>query len=278
MQNNIYYKSNINFYKVDYLQLSTIEKKMKLNFGKEKNKDPEMPFVKKDEVVVEISNWYSERYSKVVIQRNIIFLLLLLSIVVVAISVFQVSQVSAKYTLKPFVIQIDEKTGITEIVNPYSDRRLTANQSLNQYFIVKYLMAREGYCANDYNYNYKTIVRLLSNETVYNKFTNFIQNNPLSPLILYGNSTCISVKIRSIEFINNAGKVVSPEDNNSGTGMSLIKFTVVDSNTQEVKSYKIASLGFTYSQMQLNLRDREVNPLGFQVITYGTDNEVLNNQ
>ena len=251
---------------------------MKFDFGKAKNKDLNIPSVTKDEVVVEVSNWYSERYTKVITQRNIVFLLLILSIIILAMSVHQVSQVSAKYTLKPFVIQIDKKTGITDIVNPFTDKNLTANQSLNQYFIIKYIKAREGYCSTEYKYNYRTIVRLLSSESVYSKFLKYIQNNPLSPMILYGDSTCVSVKIRSVEFINSDGKTISPDQTNSSKGMSLVRFSVIDNNTQEVKAYKVASLGFSYYQMQMNQRDREINPLGFQVITYGSDNEVVNSQ
>lgn len=213
------------------------------------------------ELITEVSNWYADRYEHVLVQRNLLLLIVLLSFGVIMAGVVVVRQVSLSKSVDPFVIEIEERTGITNVVNPLSRKDLTTNEALNTYFIMKYLRARETYDYLVYRHNFSTVVRLLSSFSVYNAFKNFINNDPKSPIKIYGTNVSTTLKVRSIQFLE-------------GT-TAQVRFTIIRNGDNNAKSDKIATITFTYLQMEMTPEERYVNPLGFQVVGYRIDDEIL---
>ena len=146
-----------------------------LNFKKKSQNNVKavdsVPTANSNSVVENVSNWYSDRYNSTVVQRNILFILLVASIALVIISSVIVGSVSSNFKIQPFVIDIEEKTGVTTIVNPLVDKELVANDALNKYFLMTYVRAREEYYKDSWRYDYLTVVRLLSSPQVYNDFS-----------------------------------------------------------------------------------------------------------
>lgn len=239
--------------------------------GKDKNSGV-LPTVKEGKIVNEVSNWYSDRYSTVILQRNILLILLVVTLFIIIFSVYRVSMIATQHKIKPFVIEVEERTGLTDIVNPVQSKQLAADQALTQYFIMKYISTRESYCDFDYKYNYLTVVRLLSDQRVYSEFLRFINTDPQSPITVYGKAVCTGVKLRSIQLFSN------PDKNGKIRLTSFVRYTVQNtSGSMEINKHKVASLEYAYRQMELSTEDRLVNPLGFQVLQYQADEELFGN-
>ncbi len=118
-------------------------------------------------VVRSVRNWYEERYDSIIVQRNILFMLLLIFVILSIISIISVAVVINSKRFDPFVIQIDETTGMAKIVNPTSSQMLEGNDSLARYFIKKYVIARETYNPVDFDTQAKQIVRLFSSSSIF---------------------------------------------------------------------------------------------------------------
>jgi type IV secretion system protein VirB8 len=176
------------------------------------------------------------------------------------VGVFVVGYISLSKSVDPFVIEVEEKSGITNVVNPLDTKTMTSDEALKKYFIMKYLRARETYDVTDYEYNYSTIVRLFSTGSVYSKFKAFINDSPNSPVKLYGTSGVTTLKVRSTQFFDD--------------GRVQIRFTIIE-NGQGAQHNKIATLKFAFVPMQMNDEDRYINPLGFQITEYRVDEETL---
>ena len=88
--------------------------------------------------IKQIRNWYEERFQNVAVQRNLLFVLLLILLCLCIISVAAVGYVVNIKRFDPFVIQIDDTTGMAKIVNPLNSSVLMGNDSLAQYFIKRY--------------------------------------------------------------------------------------------------------------------------------------------
>ena len=116
--------------------------------------------------VKQLRNWYEERYDNITVQRNLLFLLLLILLCLSIISIGVVAYVINTKRFDPFVIQIDDTTGIAKVVNPLSSSILSGNEALAQYFIKKYIIARETYNPVDFSTEAKRIVRLLSSNSI----------------------------------------------------------------------------------------------------------------
>lgn len=236
--------------------------------------DGKAPDANSENVVSSINNWYSDRYNSIVVQRNLILIVLLLSLVLVISSVFIVGNVSSTFKIQPFVIEVEKKTGITNIVNPLVNRELVSNEVLNKYFITRYIKAREGYSSESWRYNYLTVVRLLSTPGVYRSFSRFFNESAQSPISLYGNRTSTIVSFRSIQFfpavVNSRGRM--------GDSRAVVRFTILADkgnirNAVNNRIYKIVTLTYKYQQTKMSDADRMENPLGFFITSYRDDIE-----
>lgn len=213
------------------------------------------------DAVSEVRNWYSDRYQTVVVQRNLLFLVTVISLIGVFISVFVVRQVTASRSIEPFVIEIERKSGVATVVNPLERKKLAADEELTKYFIARYVQARETYDTLTYEYNYFTVIRLLSTSGIYYPFKNYIVSNPQSPRLLYGEVTSSQIKIRSITLPNE--------------GEARVTFTISVSGARSGDFNKVATLKFGYYTLEMSQEERYVNPLGFQVTAYRVDEETL---
>ena len=233
-----------------------------------------IPVANSEKVVTNISNWYSDRYNSIVIQRNLLLILLIASAVLVIVSTFIVGSISSTFKIQPFVIEVEDKTGLTNVVNPLASRELTGNEVLNKYFLMKYIKAREGYNFQTWKYNYLTVVRLMSDPGLYSGFRRFINNSADSPLALYGNQMSTYVVFRSIQFFPaTANEQGVPNDQ-----QAVVRFTIFPENGTLKggtgnRIHKILTLTYKYQQTEMNDEDRSENPLGFYITSYRADVE-----
>jgi type IV secretion system protein VirB8 len=249
-----------------------------LNFKKKSQNNVKavdsVPTANGNSVVENVSNWYSDRYNSTVVQRNILFILLVASIALVIISSVIVGSVSSNFKIQPFVIDIEEKTGVTTIVNPLVDKELVANDALNKYFLMTYVRAREEYYKDSWRYDYLTVVRLLSSPQVYNDFRSFL-NSSASPLAIYGDNASLDVEFRSVQLFPG----VVDRSGIMSDSQAVIRFTVfpgkggVLQGVTGNRMHKILTLKYRYDQTRMSNEDREINPLGFFVTAYRTDIE-----
>ena len=151
-------------------------------------------FKKKSTLAQNKKNWYVDQYQTAVVQRNFLAVITLVSLVGVIISVIAVSKISTSKSIEPFVIEIEEKTGITNVIRPLIKEDFSYNETLRRYFIMRYLNARETYDFNSFQHNYFKVVRLMSNKNVYSEFKKQVYvQNPKSPVRLGENLSLIHI-------------------------------------------------------------------------------------
>ena len=217
------------------------------------------------------ANWYEDRYQSTIVQRNLLFITILIFLLIIFAAIFTILNISASRTVQPFVIEVEEKSGIQNVIRPYIPEQFT-NQytydlAIRRYFLLKYLRAREEYNVNTYNYNYFTIVRSLSDKDVYSHFRSSVYSSGSNNPLLLGGQGKASLTIRSI-------KHLPPS---SGQGY-LVQISFVRNVSSPGKSYsenKIATIGYDYFDRKMNDEEREINPLGFLVTSYRVDDYTL---
>jgi len=227
---------------------------------------------KKDETKVEKKNWYNDRYQFVVVQRNILSLITLLSLVCSIAATFSISQLVPLKSVEPFVIQVDQKSGIAQVVDPLRAKELTANESINQYFMVEYIRARESYLGsqdrNYYNYN---LVRVLSDPNVFAKYQHeIILSNPDSPGSRLGSAGSRDVKVSSIKFLDKKPLPAGEE-----ARRYLVRALVIEKSGGALPKnmQKLILIEFKYTELELSIEDRYLNPIGFRVLSYKIDDD-----
>lgn len=164
----------------------------------------------------------------------------------------------------PYVIRVDNSTGITDIVRVLKDEETNYDESINRYFVQQYVKYREGY-SRDLAEEYYTNVGLMSGGNEKSAYYNmFNPSNPMSPLVLYSNKARVNIKIKSTTFINKKTALVR-----------YLKSIERGGSQKPEVSHWTATIVFKYEGRRVDDKSREVNPLGFLVKEYRNDVEVV---
>jgi type IV secretion system protein VirB8 len=206
-------------------------------------------------------NWYEEKFDKIIVQRNI---LLILAFVLLALSIVSIISVVVVVNLRkfdPFVIQIDETTGMAKIVNPISSDVLDGNDALARYFIKKYIIARETYNPVDFDTEARKVVRLYSTNGIYSTYLGYIRNPQVDPTITYGQKNTTFLIVKSWSKLNNS------------SNKYMVRFSINETAENKRTFNRLAVVDFQYSAMELTEDQRDINPIGFQVTGYRVDDD-----
>ena len=203
--------------------------------------------------------WFDDRYYSIVIQRNILLVLLVFSILAVIVSVFSISYVATSKDFQPFVIQVQKDTGITTIVNPSGSELLDGNDALARYFIKEYVSARETYNSVDFSTRARTMIKWMSNGDIYSQYLGYIRNDENNPSVIYGTDNTTYLKTKSWSKL--------PD------GTFVYRFSVHETAGQQRVFNKIAIINFEYDAIELSESQQDINPVGFTVTGYRVDND-----
>ena len=203
--------------------------------------------------------WFEERYEIALIQRNIMVMVAILCLIAVSISVIGITKISLSKEFDPFVIQIDDNTGVARVVNPISLATLDGKEELSKYFMKKYLIARETYNPVDFANYAKRVVRLLSAPPIYGVYLNYIRNKEHDPTILYAQKNTTSLTVKSWSKLDE--------------GHYIVRFSVNENAGAQKVFNKISVIEYEYVAMTLTDDDRDINPVGFQVTAYRVDDD-----
>ena len=204
-----------------------------------------------------VKSWYSNRYQIVVVQRNILLLFTLVSMFSVAIAVIFVKNIMSSKSLEPYVIEVEEKSGIATVVDQMTAQSFTGNQMIVKYFINQFVHAASGYNAKTYEED-DVKVRLLSTQGVYSDFRNRINARDLGP------DSAMAVRVKSVQFTdaNNVQIRILRQINIKGS--------------EPTSKDEVISMNFYFApDMNLSMEERLINPLGFQVGKYAITEEVF---
>ncbi|MBS3651903.1 virB8 family protein [Pseudaminobacter sp. 19-2017] len=179
------------------------------------------------------------------------------------VSVAAVVALTPLKTVEPFVIRVDNSTGIVDVVSAMASAAGSYDEEVTKYFAARYVRAREGYVWSEAEENFRT-ASLMSNAPEQQRFAAAYRGgNPESPQNVYGRSATSRIGIKSISLINS--NVVS------------VRFTRTITRGEDVRTtHWVATISYSYSNAPISSSDRLVNPLGFVVSEYRADPEALN--
>lgn len=192
------------------------------------------------------------------------WLIAFVSVFIAIISLLAVLLLTPLKTVEPYVIRVDNITGMVDIITTIDKEQISENEALDKYFISSYVKAREGYFYEMLNNDYK-YVQLLSSEDVANSYRTIYQGENAKDAKLKNNYQ-IEVEILSI---------VLNESN--GVKTSTIRANLKTKNKSqggENKQTIVITLAYDYFLGELKEESRILNPLGFKVLTYRIDEEI----
>ena len=166
-------------------------------------------------------------------------------------------------TVEPFVVRVDQSTGAVDVMTGLKgEDHLTYEEAVSKYFLSLYVRSREGWLPQAAEQNFRQ-VSILSTPAEQQRWADaFRPSNGQSPQVAWGANAVSLIEVRAISF-------VSPK-------VANVRFhRIVRQAQQTLECDWIATVAFTYTKAPMAEADRLRNPLGFQVISYRSDPEVV---
>jgi type IV secretion system protein VirB8 len=161
-------------------------------------------------------------------------------------------------------ILVDRQTGFVQVLRPDGRQTLQSNAALLQSLLVQYVVARESFNITDVAANYHKVALWSAGPAQKDYLALMPASNPQSPLRIYPRTALVETWVKS----------VSP----LGPASALVRFETRrgDQDARGGPPQQWAAvISYRFSNDALSASDRWLNPLGFQVLTYHRDAEVL---
>lgn len=211
----------------------------------------------------ESKSWEQDRLASALRSKRLAWTVAACAGVLALAAVGAVAALTPLKTVEPFVVRVDRSTGAVDVMTGLKGAdHLTYDEAVSKYFLALYVRNREGWLPQAAEQDFRQVT-ILSTPPEQQRWADFFRpNNPQSPQVQWGDAAVSLIEVRAISF-------VSPN-------VADVRFhRILRQAQQTTESDWIATVAFTYTKAPMNEADRLRNPLGFQVISYRADPEVV---
>ena len=179
-------------------------------------------------------------------------------------SIIAVMLLTPLKTTEPYLVRVNDITGAVDIVTILDTEQITKNEALDKHFVSTYVRAREGYYYDMLNRDYE-LVNVLSSDDVASDYKDIYKGDNARDKV-FSNKIQIGVDVLSIVLTESAGV-------KTATIRTNLKIKNISTKTL-TNQYRVITLSYEYQNLKLNENLRHLNPLGFKVLTYRTDEDI----
>lgn len=171
-------------------------------------------------------------------------------------------------SVEPFVIRVDGSTGIVDVV-PVLTGDADVPEAVTRYFVTQYVQMRERYVPALAESDYELVGAYHSSQMNQAWAAAWNRNNPESPLNRHADGSTVHVQVMAVSFL-------APASGRSDLAQVRF-FTERQQGGQGLAqvTHYVATLQYAYGEPSQDDRLRAANPLGFKVVEYRREPEVL---
>lgn len=217
-----------------------------------------------DAYYVEADSWAKDRQDAQRKSRRVAWIIAGMAAAIALMEAVALIVLMPLKTVQPYTLLVDKTTGYVQALNPVEPEKISGDAALTQSFLVQYVIARESYDIASLQTNYRR-VGLWSADGARTQYLHDMQaSSPNSPLSLYPRNSVVETRVKS----------VSPVSKN----VAMVRFeTILRDETGRAGMPRawVAVIRYRYSGEPMQVEDRFINPLGFEVTRYRRDPETL---
>jgi type IV secretion system protein VirB8 len=170
--------------------------------------------------------------------------------------------------IEPFVVRVDNSTGIVDVV-PMNDARATPQEAVTRYFLTHYLTVCERFNFATAESDYEECGAFHSPQRNQVWYALWSATNPASPLNVHKDGSTVRVQVKSVSFFTRASGLSDLAQ------IRYVKAARQSFGSEEAFSHWIATVQYAYSDPAKDPKTRRWNPLGFKIIDFRSEPEVL---
>jgi len=170
--------------------------------------------------------------------------------------------------VEPFVVRVDNTTGIVDVVPAYEGTTAPA-EAVTRYFLSHYVTVCERFDFGTAESDYEECGAFHSaarNQAWYAEWTT---TNPQSPLNLHKDGSSVRAQVESVSFFTRASGL---------SDLAQVRYLRAmrrGPGSAESFTHWIATIQFAYAEPAKDPKVRRWNPLGFKILDFKTEPEVL---
>lgn len=188
--------------------------------------------------------------------------------VVAGLSVAAVAFLAPLKTAVPYVIRVDQTTGVVDLLPPMSGSA-SPSETVTRYLLSHYVAARERYVGSLAEVDYEFVGAFQTASLNQAWFAAWDPKNPDSPLNRYRDGTTVRVQIQSITFLH-------PSSGESTVAqVRYLTGTKPGGTGLEQPHRWLATITYRYGEPPKDDKLRSLNPLGFRITDFRREPEVL---
>ncbi len=200
-------------------------------------------------------------------QRNVFAWLCVLCLLIAFGAVFAVAVMLPLKEIRPYVVMVDRTTGEAEQVTSTRPADLSEEEAVREAELVRYVTGRETYDPTDNATRIPEVLAFSDSQAAASLRALWNSASEEYPPDLYGRSTLITVRIRSIALLSE--------------NSAQVRFTrrLEREGQRPLERDFVATVGFEFRpRIERTLDAVWRNPLGFTVTSYRISAETLNNR
>jgi type IV secretion system protein VirB8 len=170
--------------------------------------------------------------------------------------------------VEPFVVRVDNSTGIVDVVPVYAGKA-ALEQTVTRYFLAHYVSVCERFNFATAESDYEECGAFHAAQRNQAWYALWNPNNPNSPLNLHKDGSTVRVQVEAVSFFTRASSV---------TDLAQVRYLKAErqgSGADERITHWIATIEYAYTAPSMDPRVRRWNPLGFKVVEFTAEAEVL---
>jgi type IV secretion system protein VirB8 len=171
--------------------------------------------------------------------------------------------------VEPFLIRVDNTTGVVDSVPIYTGSSAMP-ETLTRYLLTHYVTVCERFNYATAESDYEECGSFHSAQRNQAWYALWNPNNPASPLNTYKDGTTVRAQVTSVSFFKRANGVGDLAQ------VRYVKAKRLAGSANEELTHWIATLQYAYADPSSDPKVRGWNPLGFKIVDFRPEPEVLN--
>lgn len=170
--------------------------------------------------------------------------------------------------VEPFVVRVDNSTGVVDVVPVYVGNA-PLDESITRYFLTHYVSVCERFNFATAESDYEECGAFHSAQRNQTWYASWAPTNPASPLNVHKDGSSVRVQVSAVSFFSRSSGLADIAQ------VRYIKAASAGNGAPEVVTHWLASVQFAYSEPARDPKTRRWNPLGFKVVEFRAEPELL---
>jgi type IV secretion system protein VirB8 len=216
----------------------------------------------------EAASWDADRAAMHVRSLRLAWRIAVLALALLVFVVIALMLLMPLKRVEPFLIRVDNTTGVVDVV-PVFVGHTAMPEAVTRYFLDHYVTVCERFNFSTAESDYEECGAFHGAERNQAWLTYWDRANPASPLNRYKDGTSIRAQVSAVSFFRRANAV---ED------LAQVRYTKAQrsgGSGHEQVTHWIATVQYAYSEPGKDPRTRRWNPLGFRIVEFRAEPEVL---